>query len=172
MNDTRVIPRHPVRSPSDARRECNDAVGGTGSGMDKLVMALLVVQLVGGGYLFMSVSSAGSEHSTARASRLPPPLVFGHAMLGLAAPALWIGYLVAGSPWLAWVTLGSLVLSIAGGLVMLSRTAGRSRTISAAAVDPADVRVAEKQIPTSVLVAHGVVAATLLVLVLIEALSA
>jgi hypothetical protein len=140
--------------------------------MDKLVMALLVVQVVGGGYLFMSVASAGSEHSGARASRLPPALVFGHAMLGLAAPALWIGYLVAGSTWLAWVTLGSLLLSIAGGLFMLSRTAGRSETISAPAVDLADVRVAEKQIPTSVLVTHGLVAAALVVLVLIEALSA
>ena len=135
-------------------------------------MALMVAQVVGGAYLFMSVASSGSEHSTARASRLPPIVVFGHAMLGLAAPALWIGYLLTGWTWVAWVTLGSLVLSVTGGLFMLSRTAGRSDTVSAAAADPADVRVAEKQIPTSVLVGHGLVAALLLVLVLLEALGA
>jgi hypothetical protein len=39
--------------------------------MSTLVMALLVVQVVVGGYLFSQVAQAGSRHSTARASRLP-----------------------------------------------------------------------------------------------------
>jgi hypothetical protein len=138
--------------------------------MDKLVMGLLVVQVVGGGYMFMSHASSGSQHSTARASRLPAIVVFGHALLGVAAPVFWIGYLVDGSTWIAWTTLGSLLLSVAGGLFMLSRTAGHSDTLAQPAADAADVRVVEKQIPKSVLVAHGGTAALLVVLVLLEAL--
>ena len=138
--------------------------------MSKLVMALLVVQVVGGAYLFMSVASAGSQHSTARASRLPSLVVFGHASLGLLAPALWIGYLLTGSDGWVWATLGSLLLSVAGGLFMFARTAGRSDTLHETAADPADVRVAEKQIPASVLAGHGLVAAALVVCVVLVGL--
>ncbi|WP_322921984.1 hypothetical protein [Nocardioides renjunii] len=129
--------------------------------MSTLVMMLLVVQVVGGAYLFGAVSTAGASFSTARATRLPPLLVFGHAMLGLAAPTLWIGWMVTRADPMVWVTLGSLLLSIAGGLVMLSRTAGHSTTLERPATDPADVAVVEKQIPKPVLAGHGLLAAVL-----------
>jgi hypothetical protein len=140
--------------------------------MSTLVMMLLVVQVVGGAYLFGAVASAGSAASTARASRLPPFLVFGHAMLGLAAPTLWVGWMVTDATPVVWVTLASLLLSIAGGLVMLARTAGRSETLDQPASDPADVRVAEKHIPKPVLAGHGLLAAVLVGLVLAVGLGA
>ncbi len=129
--------------------------------MPKLVMALLVVQLVGGAYMFVVHSASSSRWSTARATRLPSLVVFGHATLGLVSPTLWIGYLAARDEWLIWATLASLLASAAGGLFMLSRTVGRSRVLRQPAADPADVRVVEKEIPTAVLIGHGLGAALL-----------
>ena len=140
--------------------------------MSKFVMALLVVQLVVGAYLFAFVSSTGSRFSTARATRLPSLLVFGHAVLGVTAPALWIFYLYTGETALVWVTLASLLASAGGGLFMLARTAGRSDTLHRPAEDPADVRVVEKQVPASVLVGHGLGAALLVGCVLVVGLGA
>ena len=140
--------------------------------MSKLVMGLLVVQLVGGAYMFMSLASSNSAHSTARATRLPSAAVFGHASLGLAAPAVWIGYLTSDWPWLTWVTLASVLLSVAGGLFMLSRTAFRPDSLGVPASDPSDVRVVEKQIPRTVLVGHGLTAGLIVVCILVVALGA
>ncbi|GAA5121957.1 hypothetical protein GCM10023339_39520 [Alloalcanivorax gelatiniphagus] len=136
--------------------------------MSKLVMALLVVQVLVGGYMFGSIAGSGS----ARATRLPPLVVFTHAMLGVAAPALWIAYLYTGETAWVWVTLGSLLASVAGGLLLFSRTVGRSDTLRRPAADPADVRVAEKQVPKTVLVGHGLGAALLVGCVLAVGLGA
>jgi hypothetical protein len=139
--------------------------------MEKFVMAMLVVQVLGGAFLFASVSTTGSRSSTARATRLPPLVVFSHAMLGLLAPALWIAYLRYGSTALVWSTLVSLLLSTGGGLFMLARTLGHSDRLDQPANDPADVTVIEKQVPKSVLAGHGLVAAILIVGVLVEGLA-
>ena len=140
--------------------------------MPKLVMALLVVQLVGGAYMFFVHSASGAEWSTARATRLPSLVVFGHATLGLVSPTLWIGYLAVRDEWLVWATLASLLASAAGGLFLLSRTAGRSELLHEPAGDPADVRVIEKQIPKTVLLGHGLGAALLVGSVLVVGLTA
>lgn len=141
--------------------------------MSNLVMGLLVIQLVGGAYLFSFVMSAGQRHSSARATRLPGLMVFVHAVLGVAAVGLWVAWLETGEPAIAWTTLASLLLSVGGGLLMFARTAGHDETIDRPmATDPADVRVAEKQIPASALMAHGGLALVLVVLVLLVALGA
>ena len=140
--------------------------------MSNLVMGLLVVQLVGGAYLFSFVLGAGQRHSTARATRLPGLMVFVHAVLGVAAAGLWVAWLETGVAAIAWTTLGSLLLSVGGGLLMFARTAGHEETIERFATDPADVRVAEKQIPAVALLGHGLLALVLVVLVLLVALGA
>ena len=140
--------------------------------MTKFVMGLLAVQVVVGAYLFMSVATSGSAHSTARATRLPSLVVFAHTLLGIGAPVLWVAWMLSDSTGWVWATLGSLLASVAGGLVMAFRTFGRSDTLHQPAGDPADVRVAEKQIPTPVLLGHGLGAALLVGSVLVVALAA
>lgn len=138
--------------------------------MTKFVMAVFVVQVLGGLYQMGILASAGSRHSTARASRLPDLLVFSHAVLGFLAAGLWIGQLATGNDLWAWLTLGVVALTIAGGTVMFVKTEFAPDTIDRPALDPANVRVAEKQIPKTVLHAHGAGAAVLVVCVLIVAL--
>ncbi len=140
--------------------------------MSKLVMMLLVVQVVVGSYLFMSVASSNSAHSTARATRLPSLVVFAHSMIGVVSPLWWILWLFTGSTLWVWVTLGSLLASVAGGLVMAAKTFGHSHTLHKPAADPADVRVVEKQIPKPVLLGHGLGAAVLVGCVLVVGLTA
>ncbi|WP_210503735.1 hypothetical protein [Nocardioides xinjiangensis] len=139
--------------------------------MSKLVMMLLVVQVVVGSYLFMSVASSNSRSSTARATRLPSLVVFGHSLLGIIAPVWWVAWLLTADKMWVWVTLGSLLASVAGGLVMAARTFGHSDTLHKPAADPADVRVVEKQIPKSVLLGHGLGATALVGLVLVVGLT-
>ena len=138
--------------------------------MTKFVMAVLVIQVLGGLYQFMVLATASSAHSTARASRLPDLLVFSHAVLGFLAAGLWVGQLMTGHDLWAWATLAVLALLIAGGAVMFFKTEFTSETLDRPSADPANVRVAEKQIPKSVLHAHGLGAAVLVVCVLIVAL--
>ena len=138
--------------------------------MTKFVMAVLVVQVIGGLYQFMVLATANSAHSTARASRLPDLVVFTHAVLGFLAAAVWVGQLVTGNDLFAWTTLGILLLSVAGGTLLFVKTEFKSETLDRPAMDPADVRVVEKQIPKSVIHGHGLGAAVLVICVLIVAL--
>lgn len=138
--------------------------------MTKFVMALLVVQVLGGLYQFGFLMTSGSSNSTARASRLPDLLVFGHALLGLVAPALWLAWMFSDLEAFVWATLASLLLSVGGGLVMFARTAGHGKTLDVPTADPADSRVAEKQIPGPALAGHGLLAAVLVVCVLLVGL--
>jgi hypothetical protein len=138
--------------------------------MTKFLMAVFVVQLMGGLYQVGILMSADSRASVARASRLPDLLVFTHGVLGFVAAGLWVGQLATGDDRFAWTTLAVLVMAIAGGTVLFVKTEFHGDTIDRPALDPADVRVAEKQIPKGVLHGHGLGAAVLVVCVLVVAL--
>lgn len=138
--------------------------------MTKFVMAVLAIQVLGGLYQFGILMGADSRNSVARASRLPDLLVFSHAVLGFLAAALWVGQLTTGNDSFAWATFVVLLLASAGGAVMFVKTELTRETLDRPASDPAAVRVAEKQIPKSVMHAHGAGAALLLGCVLYVAL--
>ena len=138
--------------------------------MTKFVMAILAIQALGGLYQVGVLMTATSPHSTARASRLPDLLVFSHAMLGGLAAALWLGQLFTGNDAYAWATLVVVLLSVGGGMIMFVKTEFEPDTIGRTTLDPADARVAEKQIPKTALHAHGLGAAVLVVSVLVVAL--
>lgn len=140
--------------------------------MSNLVMGLLVLQVVGGVYLFSLTASTGQAASNARATRLPSLLVFGHSLLGLLAPALWLAWLLTHAQGWVWATLVSLLSSVAGGLVMLAKTVRGPAAVDRPAADPADVRVVEKQIPHAALVGHGGLAALIVVCVVAVGLTA
>lgn len=136
-------------------------------------MGLLIVQLIIGGYQFSFVADAGRAESSARASRLPDPAVFGHMLTGIVSTLVWIVWLSTQQQVIPWIAVGTLALGGAIGLFMASRTLGKPTIVSADAVrfpDRADVVAAEKRIPTAAIALHGLIATLLFVFALLVAL--
>ena len=112
------------------------------------------------------------EFQTAAATRLPVPVISAHALLGLGGLMLWIGYLLEDQEQLAWATVAALGTVAVLGLIMAARWIGVYRTVidpgpsltRSAAVPP------ERNFPLPVVVVHGILAVTTLVLVLFTAL--
>lgn len=114
------------------------------------------------------------EFQSSAATRLPVPVIVTHALMGMGGLLLWIGYLLVDKERLAWATVVVLAAVALLGLVMAARwirvyrefaDPGPSLTRSIA-VPP------ERNFPLPVVVTHGVLAVTTLVLVVYTALGA
>jgi len=112
------------------------------------------------------------EFQSAAATRLPVPAISAHALLGIFSLMLWIGYLLLGKQPLAWATVGALGTVAVLGLLMAARWVRVYRAfadpgpgISRSAIAPP-----ERSFPVTVVVTHGILAVTTLVLVLFTAL--
>ncbi|WP_435771141.1 hypothetical protein [Nocardioides sp. SYSU DS0651] len=139
--------------------------------MSELVMFLLVVQVLVGMYLYSFVLGAGQKNSNARATRIPDLVAVLHPAAAGSTVVLWILYLVSGETGFAWATLGVIVATAAlGGFMSLKALTGRATVDDRPAAEPADVRVAEKQIPGLVARFHGLTFAVMAVLILLVAL--
>jgi hypothetical protein len=114
------------------------------------------------------------EFQSAAATRLPVPVISLHAFLGLSGLMLWVSYLLLDQQRLAWATVCVLGAVAVLGLVMAARWIGVYRKV--AAPGPSLTRQAivppERNFPLSVVIIHGVLAVTTLVLVLFTALGA
>ena len=86
------------------------------------------------------------------ASRLPAPVISGHVLLALTGLTVWVLHLLSGSAAWGWAALGILAAEASAG--------------TAAEFD----FPAERAFPVSVVVGHGVLAATTLTLVLLALL--
>jgi hypothetical protein len=112
------------------------------------------------------------EFQTAAATRLPVPVISLHALLGLSGLMLWVGYLLLDEERLAWATVAALGAVALLGLIMAARWIGVYRAV----VDPGPsltrrtIVPPERNFPLPVVLAHGVLAVTTLVLVLFTAL--
>ena len=113
-----------------------------------------------------------AEFQTAAATRLPVPVISLHAFLGLSGLMLWVSYLLLGEERLAWATVCALGAVAVLGLVMAARWLTVYRGV--AAPGPSLTRSAivppERNFPLPVVLIHGVLAVTTLVLVLFTAL--
>ncbi len=114
------------------------------------------------------------DFQSAAATRLPVPVISAHALLGMGGLMLWISYLLLDQKRLAWATAAILGAVALLGLIM----AVRWIRVYRAFVDPGPslTRTAtvppERNFPLPVVVAHGLLAVTTLVLVLFTALGA
>ena len=112
-----------------------------------------------------------SEFQSAAKTRLPVPVISLHAVLGLSGLMLWVSYLLLGQERLAWATVCALGAVAVLGLVMAARWLTVYRAI--AAPGPSLTRSAvvppERNFPLPVVLIHGVLAVTTLVLVLFTA---
>ena len=112
------------------------------------------------------------EFQSATATRLPVPVISAHALLGLGGLMLWIGYLLEDQDGLAWATVAALGTVASLGLIMAARWIRVYRAV----VDPGPSLTRqmpvppERNFPLPVVVIHGILAVTTLVLVLFTAL--
>jgi hypothetical protein len=112
------------------------------------------------------------EFQSAAATRLPVPVLSLHAFLGLIGIMLWVSYLLLRQERLAWATVCALGAVAVLGLVMAARWLTVYRAV--AAPGPSLTRSAivppERNFPLPVVLIHGVLAVTTLILVLFTAL--
>jgi hypothetical protein len=95
------------------------------------------------------------------ATRLPVPVISGHALLALCGLILWVSYLITGEEVLAQATLLVLALVVSLGVTMAVRWAKVRRAKPDPLVPP------ERHFPLPVVIGHGVFAATTVVLVVL-----
>lgn len=120
-----------------------------------------------GGFLMLGLwlSRGGARGG---GSRLPVPVVFGHFALAAIGLVVWIIYLVAGTPALAWTAFVLLLPVAVLGFVMLLRWL----PVRGSRGDAGGTAPAEGTFPVPVVAGHGVLAVTTVVLVLLGALGA
>ncbi len=112
------------------------------------------------------------EFQSATATRLPVPVISAHVLLATVGLMLWIGYLVIGEERLAWATVAVLGAVAVLGLIMAARWIRVYRSFAAPGPSLTRNRTVppERNFPVPVVVIHGVLAVTTVVLVLFTAL--
>ena len=111
------------------------------------------------------------EFQSAAAARLPVPVISAHALLGMLGLMLWIGYLLVGKEPLAWATVAALGTVALLGLSMAARWIRVYRAFAdpGPSLTRSTTAPPERSFPLPVVVTHGVLAVTTLVLVLFTA---
>jgi hypothetical protein len=133
-----------------------------------------IVTASGGLYLLIVwlIEDDGANQGAA-ASRLPGLTVTSHMLLALGGLAIWVAHLVTGSQALAWWASAFLVVVAALGVTMLARWIPVYQApIPAAPLPPfaAPEVPAERNFPLVVVLAHGVLGVSALLLVLLATL--
>ena len=143
--------------------------------MSIAALSTWIITILGGLILLVIwIIEYDREFQSAAATRLPVPVISAHALLAMGGLMLWIGYLLLDEERLAWATVAVLGAVAVLGLIMAARWIRVYRAFVAPgpsltrkiAVPP------ERNFPLPVVVAHGVLAVTTLVLVLVTALGA
>lgn len=163
--------------------------------MAEFVLGAWVTTALAGAYMWSFTTGAHRPESNARASGLPPSLLFIHPALALGGLGFWIAYVVRDITALAWVAIAAAGLAALIGDVLLVRTvrgrrersaqraarAERRRELAAAGkggpdgrdlppLDTPDERLVEEQIPEPAIGVHGLLAVLTLGGALIEAI--
>jgi len=112
------------------------------------------------------------EFQTAAATRLPVPVISAHVLLGLGGLMLWVSYLLLDEERLAWATVAALGTVAVLGLIMAARWIRVYRAVSdpGPSLTRTTIVPPERNFPLPVVLAHGVLAVTTLVLVLLTTL--
>lgn len=128
----------------------------------------LVTVLAGLLLLIIWIMEYDAEFQSAAATRLPVPVISAHALLGVGGLLLWGGYLLVDERRLALATAADLGIVAILGLVMAVRWIGVYRSFArpGPALTSKSTVPPERNFPVPVVVTHGVLAVTTLVLVL------
>jgi hypothetical protein len=136
------------------------------------IAALIVwIQTAVGGFGLLGtwVAKGGVRpQSDGAGSRFPPALIFGHFLLAAAGLVLWLVYVSTGTDALAWIAFVLLLIVAVLGFTMFARWLPSYRSAGSTATGAGPP---ERHFPVPVVAAHGLVAATTLVLALLAALN-
>jgi hypothetical protein len=142
------------------------------------LIAWIVTALGGFTLLGLWLRRGGLAQQESKKTSFRPGVVFGHFLFAAAGLVIWIVYVVTDSESLTWLSLGILVVVAALGFTLFFRWLGVRRTAAPAAASTgaatagtaATAEPAERGLPVMVVAAHGVLAVTTVVLVLLAAL--
>jgi len=134
-----------------------------------------------GGFAMLGIwlQRGGMRQAGQTGTRIRPPLIFGPMLLAAAGLVLWIIYLASDKRGFAWVAFGLLLVVAALGFTMLALWIQRRQRTTMApppggaapiAGGAPEATPAEQHFPVPIVAAHGLAAATTLVLVLLSAL--
>jgi hypothetical protein len=146
-----------------------------------------LITALGGIYLLGTwLAHGGLRQQRPRTTRLPTPMIFGHGLLAATGLLVWIIYLAVGGSALAWIAFLILFPVALLGLTMFAHwlsavrapaarpayaPAGATPAASGGMPAPEQAAVpAERHFPIPVVVGHGLLAVTTLLLVLITAM--
>lgn len=135
------------------------------------------VLTAGGGFVMLAIwlGNGGMEQAERSGRLIRPPLILGHFALAATGLVLWIVYLATDSDALAWIAFVLLLIVAVLGFTMFAIWQQQRRGVAAspAGATPAGnpgQRPAERRFPVPVVGAHGLLAATTLVLVFLTAI--
>jgi hypothetical protein len=130
------------------------------------------VLTAGGGFLLLGLwlRHGGMQQSDQPGALIRAARVLSHFALAATGLVLWIIYIASDSDVLAWISVAILAVVALLGFSMLAIWIGqRQARPAAAASGPVPSSPAEQNFPVPVVVLHGVLAATTLVLVVLTA---
>jgi len=132
----------------------------------------MMTVLAGAILLVIWIIEYDPEFQSAVATRLPVPVISTHALVGLGSLELWVAYLLLGQPRLAWATVAALGVAAVLGLTMAARwiRVYRAYANPGPALTREMIAPPERSFPVLVVIIHGLLAVTTLVLVLLTAL--
>ena len=132
----------------------------------------MVTVLAGLVLLVIWIIEYDPKFQSAAATRLPVPVISAHALLGLGGLMLWISYLLLDQKGLAWATVAALGTVAVLGLIMAARWIRVYRAVAnpGPSLTRTTIVPPERNFPLPVVVAHGILAVTTLVLVLLTVL--
>jgi hypothetical protein len=146
---------------------------------------ILWILTAGGGFVLLGTWIAkGGARPAAAGSRFPAPVIFGHFLLAATGLVLWIIYVANDSKGVGWAAFVVLAIVAVLGFSMLAlwiptyrstRTAAPTRPSptphGSVATEQRTVAAtagpAERHFPVPIVIGHGLLAATTLVLVLL-----
>jgi hypothetical protein len=114
-----------------------------------------------------------SEFQSTAATRLPVPVISAHALLALGGLTVWFSYILIDQDRLAWISVAILGVVAALGVTMAARWVPVQRTYAKPGPSLASRRAVppERNFPVPVVIAHGLLGLTTIILVVYTTLN-
>jgi hypothetical protein len=142
--------------------------------VDIAALILWILTAGGGFYLLATwIAKGGARRgSESGGSRFPAPVIFGHFLLAATGLVLWIVYVASDNDTSGWIAFALLAVVALLGFTMLALwiPTYRARGQMPAAEGGVVSAPAERHFPVQIVIGHGLLAASTLVLVLLSVL--
>src|SRR5881392_3409127 len=123
----------------------------------------------GGGFVLLSIWLARGGMRQSGGGRIRPPLILTHFLLAATGLVLWIIYVASDSDTLAWIAFVLLLVVALLGFTMFAIWLQQRQRAAGAGETAAPDEPPEQNFPVPIVVLHGLLAATTLVLVFLAA---